>query len=121
MARALFINAGSEGHINPTIGVVKELISRGEEVVYVCVDAYRERMEKTGATVLTLDDQRFIQAFAGVRLNMQSLTAELREAVDQVLGDESFKTAAAGIRESLAASGGYRQAVDEIFAYKVGK
>lgn len=34
MARVLFINAGSEGHINPTIGVVQELISRGEEVVY---------------------------------------------------------------------------------------
>jgi UDP:flavonoid glycosyltransferase YjiC (YdhE family) len=31
MARVLFINAGSEGHINPTIGVVQELISRGEE------------------------------------------------------------------------------------------
>ncbi len=27
MARVLFINGGSEGHINPTIGVVQELIS----------------------------------------------------------------------------------------------
>jgi MGT family glycosyltransferase len=63
MARVLFINAGSEGHINPTIGVVQELISRGEEVVYFCIEAYRERMEKTGATVRTFDDQQFIQAF----------------------------------------------------------
>ncbi len=31
MARVLFINGGSEGHVNPTIGVVQELISRGEE------------------------------------------------------------------------------------------
>ncbi len=29
MARVLFINAGSEGHINPTLQVVEELVSRG--------------------------------------------------------------------------------------------
>jgi len=63
LARVLFINGGSEGHINPTIGVVEELISRGEEVVYFCIEAYRERMEMTGATVRTFDDQKFIQAF----------------------------------------------------------
>jgi len=63
MARVLFVNAGSEGHINPTIGVVQELVSRGEEVVYFCIEAYRERMEKAGATVRTLDGQAFIQAF----------------------------------------------------------
>ncbi|GIO34438.1 glycosyl transferase family 1 [Paenibacillus albilobatus] len=63
MARVLFINAGSEGHINPTIGVVQELISRGEEVVYFCIEAFRDRIEKTGATVRTFDDQKFIKAF----------------------------------------------------------
>ncbi|MFB3164405.1 macrolide family glycosyltransferase [Neobacillus sp. 179-J 1A1 HS] len=63
MARVLFINAGSEGHINPTIGVVQELISRGEEVVYFTIEAFRERIEKTGATVRTLDGQKFIKAF----------------------------------------------------------
>src|SRR3954452_23286633 len=63
MARVLFINAGSEGHINPTLGVVQELISRGEEVVYFTIEAFRERLEKTGATVRTLDAQKFIEAF----------------------------------------------------------
>lgn len=63
MARVLFINAGSEGHINPTIGVVQELVARGEEVVYFCVGAYRERIEKTGASVRTIDDQEFVEAF----------------------------------------------------------
>lgn len=63
MARVLFINGGSEGHINPTIGVVHELISRGEEVVYFCIEAFRERIEKTGASVRTFDDQKFIKAF----------------------------------------------------------
>ncbi|MES5893860.1 macrolide family glycosyltransferase [Bacillus cereus group sp. RP43] len=63
MARVLFINAGSEGHINPTIKVVEELISRGEDVVYFSIEAFRERIEKTGATVRTIDDQKFIKAF----------------------------------------------------------
>ncbi|PGC32565.1 glycosyl transferase family 1 [Bacillus pseudomycoides] len=63
MARVLFINGGSEGHINPTIGVVQELISRGEEVVYFSIEAFRERIEKTGANVRTFDDQKFLRAF----------------------------------------------------------
>lgn len=63
MARVLFINGGSEGHVNPTIGVVQELISRGEEVVYFTIEDFRERMESTGATVRTIDGQKFIEAF----------------------------------------------------------
>lgn len=63
MSRVLFINAGSEGHINPTIGVVKELISRGEEVVYFTIEAYRDRIERTGAVVRTLDGDKILKAF----------------------------------------------------------
>ncbi|MFL6516609.1 MAG: macrolide family glycosyltransferase [Bacillus sp. (in: firmicutes)] len=63
MARVLFINAGSEGHINPTVGVVQELISRGDEVVYFTIEAFRERIEMTGATVRTIDEHKFIKAF----------------------------------------------------------
>ncbi|MEO2078264.1 MAG: macrolide family glycosyltransferase [Bacillus sp. (in: firmicutes)] len=63
MARVLFINGGSEGHVNPTIGVVQELISRGEEVVYFTIEAFRDRIEKTGATVRTFDGDQFIRAF----------------------------------------------------------
>ncbi|MFF2878411.1 macrolide family glycosyltransferase [Gottfriedia sp. NPDC057991] len=63
MARVLFINGGSEGHINPTIGVVKELVSRGEEVVYFSIESFRDRIEKTGVTMRTIDEQKFIKAF----------------------------------------------------------
>ncbi len=42
MARILFINVGSEGHINPTLGVVQELIRRGEEVVYFTGNQMRQ-------------------------------------------------------------------------------
>lgn len=56
---------------------------------------------------------------AGITLSMQSLTAnELREAADQVLNNLFFKQVAAHMRNSFLESGGYYQAVDEIFKYK---
>jgi MGT family glycosyltransferase len=71
VASVLFINGGSEGHINPTVGVVQELISRGEEIVYFTIEDFRERIEKTGANVKTFDGQKFINAFiSGGRNNL---------------------------------------------------
>lgn len=96
MARVLFINGGSEGHINPTIGVVQELISRGEEVVYFCIEAFRERIEKAGATVRTFDDQKFIKAFISggrdyllERANGLLLTADIviPSVLEQIKGE----------------------------------
>ncbi|OXS74771.1 glycosyl transferase family 1 [Lysinibacillus sp. KCTC 33748] len=96
MARVLFINAGSEGHINPTIGVVQELISRGEEVVFFTIEAFRERIEKTGATVRTFDGQKFIKAFISggrnhllERVNGLLLTADIviPSVLEQIKGE----------------------------------
>ncbi len=56
---------------------------------------------------------------AGITLQMKSLTAsQLRETVDHVLRHPSFHKAVANIRESFQKSGGYQQAVDEIFKFK---
>lgn len=98
MGRVLFINLGSEGHINPTIGVVHELISRGEEVVYFSIEAFRERIEKTGATVRTIDDQKFLRAFVSggrdyllQRINGLLLTADIViPSVLEQIKDEHF-------------------------------
>lgn len=45
MSKALVINFPAEGHINPTIGVVKELANRGEDVVYYCEEEYRFKLK----------------------------------------------------------------------------
>ncbi|KEO82410.1 macrolide family glycosyltransferase [Tumebacillus flagellatus] len=63
MARVLFINGGSEGHINPTLGVVQELIRRGEEVTYFVAEPFRALVEQTGAEVIPFDINQFVQAF----------------------------------------------------------
>ncbi|MGH0429897.1 macrolide family glycosyltransferase [Bacillus hominis] len=86
MARVLFINTGSEGHINPTLQVVEELISRGEEVVYFSTESFRERIEKTGATVRTIDDQKFLKAFlSGGRNYLQERINGLLHTADIVI------------------------------------
>jgi UDP:flavonoid glycosyltransferase YjiC (YdhE family) len=50
---------------------------------------------------------------------MHNLTAEqLREAADNVLNHHSFLKAVNIISESFQKTGGYRQAVDEIYQFK---
>ncbi|WP_010250909.1 macrolide family glycosyltransferase [Acetivibrio cellulolyticus] len=49
MSKVLFMNMPAHGHINPTLGLVEELIGRGEEVTYLTGEEFREKIEKTGA------------------------------------------------------------------------
>ncbi|MCB2293576.1 glycosyl transferase [Clostridium algoriphilum] len=49
MSEILFINMLGDGHVNPTLGLVKELIKRGEQVTYLAGEEFREKIEKTGA------------------------------------------------------------------------
>ncbi|UUZ95040.1 glycosyltransferase [Paenibacillus sp. P25] len=85
MARVLLINGGSEGHINPTLGVVQELVRRGEEVVYFAADAYRERVEQTGAEVITLDGGKMVEAFLAGGRNLWGRVGGLLRTADIVI------------------------------------
>ncbi len=49
MARGLFLIIPGHGHVNPTIGLVKELIAKGDEIVYITADIFRDKVEKAGA------------------------------------------------------------------------
>lgn len=53
MARVLVVIIPAEGHVNPSLGLVTQLTDNGEEVVYVCTEEYRSRIEQTGAQLLT--------------------------------------------------------------------
>lgn len=50
MGTAYFLNGGAFGHINPTLGLVAELIRRGEEIIYYATEDFRDAIERTGAT-----------------------------------------------------------------------
>ncbi|MBA4541519.1 glycosyltransferase [Thermoactinomyces daqus] len=86
MARVLFVNAGAEGHINPTLGVVRELIRRGEQVVYFTTENMRDRIKETGASVRTFDTEKFVKAFLkGGRSHLLSRVNGLLRTTDIVI------------------------------------
>ncbi len=56
MSRIVFFCIPAHGHTNPTLGVVRELVSRGHEVLYYSYNVMREKIESTGATFVSCDD-----------------------------------------------------------------
>lgn len=51
MSTVLFLGLPSQGHINPTLGLVSELVRRGERVVYFASPAFKRELERAGAEV----------------------------------------------------------------------
>lgn len=49
MAKALFLGLPLHGHTNPTLALVRELVGRGEEIVYYSADAFAASIEEAGA------------------------------------------------------------------------
>lgn len=55
MSKIAFFCIPAQGHTNPTLEVVKELIRRGNEVRYYSYDALKEKIESTGAEYVSCD------------------------------------------------------------------
>ncbi len=49
MSKVFFFNIPFHGHVNPSLGLVSELVKSGEEVIYYCNESFREKIESTGA------------------------------------------------------------------------
>lgn len=47
--KVLFINANLHGHINPTLGLVKKLTERGNDISYFCSEAFAPQVTEVGA------------------------------------------------------------------------
>jgi MGT family glycosyltransferase len=56
MAKALFLSLPLHGHVNPSLPLVRELVARGDEVVYVANERFAARIEETGARHLAYRD-----------------------------------------------------------------
>ena len=56
MSKIVFFNIPAQGHTNPTLGVVRELVLRGHQVWYYSYNIMREKIESTGATFVSCDD-----------------------------------------------------------------
>jgi len=49
MAKVLFLGLPLHGHTNPSLPLVRELVGRGDEVVYYSADVFAAKIEQTGA------------------------------------------------------------------------
>lgn len=56
MSKIVFFCIPAHGHTNPTLGVVRELISRGHEVWYYSYRNMQQKIEETGAAFIACDD-----------------------------------------------------------------
>ena len=56
MSRIVFFCIPAHGHTNPTLGFVRELVSRGHEVWYYSYNILREKIEEAGARFVSCDD-----------------------------------------------------------------
>lgn len=56
MSKIVFFSIPAHGHTNPTLNVVKELVSQGHQVWYFSYNFLREKIESVGATFISCDD-----------------------------------------------------------------
>ncbi len=56
MSKIVFFCIPAQGHTNPTLGVVRELVNRGHEVYYYSYEMLREKIENVGAKFVSCDD-----------------------------------------------------------------
>lgn len=54
LSKVVFLNIPSFGHNHRTLAIVKELIDRGEEVVYYSYDRFEDKLKNLGATYKTI-------------------------------------------------------------------
>src|SRR5687768_6655507 len=57
-SKVIVFNVPTQGHVNPTLPVVAQLVRRGVEVIYYLSESYRARIEATGATFRAYDQVR---------------------------------------------------------------
>lgn len=87
MKKIVFFNIPAQGHTNPTLGVVRELVARGHRVWYYSYERFRADMEAAGAVFLSCDDwdaQQKLTPGDGARLG-KDLAFATRVLVDTTL------------------------------------
>jgi len=71
MAKALVLSLPLSGHINPSLPLVRELVARGDDILYFATDPFAARIRHTGA--------RFAPYRNGFLANMTRLPERLEE------------------------------------------
>ncbi len=87
MSRIVFFCIPAQGHTNPTLGVVRELVARGHEVLYYSYNILREKIEAAGAAFVACDEfdaEQHLTPQEGARIG-SDLALSTRVLVDTTL------------------------------------
>jgi MGT family glycosyltransferase len=57
--KILVFNVPAHGHVNPTLPIVRELVSRGERVAYYLTDEFEPQIRHTGAEFRCIEDMQW--------------------------------------------------------------
>lgn len=74
MAKILVSCAAADGHVNPFLPVVAQLVNQGNEVVCMCGRAYQDKIEAIGAKFLGLPE-----AFDNKGIDLYDFKPELKK------------------------------------------
>ena len=87
MATIVFFSIPAQGHVHPTLGVVRELTARGHRVVYYSYEGFREKIRAAGGEFVgceSLDPTMGLTRQAGARVG-SDLALSTRVLVDTLL------------------------------------
>ncbi|MCX7747689.1 MAG: glycosyl transferase [Clostridia bacterium] len=103
MGKVVFFSIPAYGHINPTLGIIKELVNLGEHVIYYAFDSFKNKIEETGAEYRrynldssALDANQITSNFAFLYRTLLEITEKLlpgiledlkKEAPDYIIHD----------------------------------
>lgn len=97
MDKIVFFSIPAYGHTNPTIEVVRELVDRGNEVLYYSFNEFKDKIEGTGAKFVCCDkylpelrpgdEKKIGKDFAGLIEMIVDTTISLDEKVCRELKD----------------------------------
>lgn len=82
MGRILFINVPYAGHVNPTLGILEQLVKNGHEVGYINSPEFKEKIESKGAKFIPYINypEKLNTIQKDHRIQMAAYTTGLRES-----------------------------------------
>lgn len=87
MSKVLIFNVPAHGHTNPTLPLVRELVSRGETVIYYSFPEFQEKIKATGAHFRVYGNFPGVSDFTSLSKRMSRLYRSLLYATSEILDD----------------------------------
>jgi MGT family glycosyltransferase len=85
MPRIVFIGFPAQGHTNPTLAIVRELVQRGNTVIYYSFNEFQAAIEATGAEFRSCDAYALAIDAASPDTNLFRFATELLETAHRLV------------------------------------